>query len=48
MVTHIPHWLDGAPVTGTSGRTAPVFNPSTGQHAIRDILSRSRTTVDLI
>ena len=27
----ISHWIDGAVVEGTSGRTAPVFNPATGQ-----------------
>jgi malonate-semialdehyde dehydrogenase (acetylating) / methylmalonate-semialdehyde dehydrogenase len=27
----ISHWIDGAVVEGTSGRTGPVFNPATGQ-----------------
>ena len=26
----IPHWIDGAERTSTSGRTAPVYNPATG------------------
>jgi malonate-semialdehyde dehydrogenase (acetylating) / methylmalonate-semialdehyde dehydrogenase len=26
----ISHWIDGALVTGASGRTGPVFNPATG------------------
>ncbi|MCW2494274.1 CoA-acylating methylmalonate-semialdehyde dehydrogenase [Jatrophihabitans sp.] len=30
MSTRIPHWIDGAEVAGTSGRTSPVFNPATG------------------
>ena len=30
MATRISHWLDGAVVAGTSGRTAPVYNPATG------------------
>jgi len=30
MSTRITHWIDGAPVTGTSGRTQPVYNPATG------------------
>src|SRR3954469_20938189 len=30
MVNRISHWIDGAVVTGTSGRTSPVFNPATG------------------
>jgi len=31
MVTRITHWIDGAPAEGTSGRTAPVYNPATGE-----------------
>src|SRR3954449_10278357 len=31
MVTRITHWIDGAATDGTSGRTAPVFNPATGE-----------------
>ncbi|WP_396657199.1 CoA-acylating methylmalonate-semialdehyde dehydrogenase [Microbacterium sp.] len=27
---HIGHWIDGAEVASTSGRTAPVHNPATG------------------
>jgi malonate-semialdehyde dehydrogenase (acetylating)/methylmalonate-semialdehyde dehydrogenase len=27
----IPHWIDGAEHASTSGRTAPVFNPATGE-----------------
>jgi malonate-semialdehyde dehydrogenase (acetylating)/methylmalonate-semialdehyde dehydrogenase len=27
----ISHWIDGALVAGTSGRTGPVFNPATGE-----------------
>jgi malonate-semialdehyde dehydrogenase (acetylating)/methylmalonate-semialdehyde dehydrogenase len=30
MVDRISHWIDGALVTGTSGRTGPVYNPATG------------------
>ena len=30
-VTSIGHWIDGANVDGTSGRTGPVFNPATGR-----------------
>jgi malonate-semialdehyde dehydrogenase (acetylating)/methylmalonate-semialdehyde dehydrogenase len=30
MAQRISHWIDGALVAGTSGRTAPVFNPATG------------------
>src|SRR5215208_3553801 len=26
----ITHWIDGAPIEGTSGRSGPVFNPATG------------------
>src|ERR671937_1860494 len=30
MADRISHWIDGAVVAGTSGRTGPVFNPATG------------------
>ncbi len=29
-ITRIPHWIGGARVDGTSGRSGPVFNPATG------------------
>ena len=29
-ITRIPHWIGGARVEGTSGRTGPVYNPATG------------------
>ena len=29
-VPQIGHWIDGAIVASTSGRTAPVYNPATG------------------
>jgi malonate-semialdehyde dehydrogenase (acetylating)/methylmalonate-semialdehyde dehydrogenase len=29
-IVRITHWIDGARVEGTSGRTGPVFNPATG------------------
>ncbi len=29
----IHHWIDGATVAGTSGRTSPVFNPATGRQS---------------
>ena len=29
--TRISHWIDGTESAGTSGRTAPVFNPATGR-----------------
>ena len=32
MTTQIGHWIDGRPTPGTSGRTAAVFNPATGEH----------------
>ena len=34
-ITPIHHWIDGAPVAGTSGRTGPVFNPATGRQSGR-------------
>ncbi len=30
-MNEIPHYLDGAVVAGTSGRSAPVYDPATGQ-----------------
>ncbi len=30
QITPIHHWIGGAPVPGTSGRTGPVFNPARG------------------
>ena len=32
-IAPIHHWIDGAPVAGTSGRTSPVFNPATGRQS---------------
>jgi malonate-semialdehyde dehydrogenase (acetylating)/methylmalonate-semialdehyde dehydrogenase len=29
----IGHWIDGTPVTGTSGRTAPVYDPARGEQS---------------
>ena len=29
-ITRIPHWIDGARVDGTSGRSGPVYNPARG------------------
>ncbi len=31
MTSRIPHWIEGRETAGTSGRTAPVFNPATGE-----------------
>jgi malonate-semialdehyde dehydrogenase (acetylating)/methylmalonate-semialdehyde dehydrogenase len=31
MTTRISHWIDGATVPGSSGRTSAVFDPATGQ-----------------
>jgi malonate-semialdehyde dehydrogenase (acetylating) / methylmalonate-semialdehyde dehydrogenase len=30
-VKTVPHWIDGSVVESTSGITAPVFDPATGQ-----------------
>src|SRR5262245_42466866 len=30
-MTRIGHWIGGAEVAGTSGRTGPVYNPATGE-----------------
>ena len=31
MTSRITHWIDGRPHDGSSGRSAPVYNPATGQ-----------------
>ena len=33
MTQRISHWMDGRKTPGTSGRTAPVYNPATGQRS---------------
>jgi malonate-semialdehyde dehydrogenase (acetylating)/methylmalonate-semialdehyde dehydrogenase len=33
MTTRISHWIDATPTPGTSGRTAPVYDPSTGRQS---------------
>ncbi len=54
MPTEIKHFINGRLIAGKSGRTAPVFNPATGEEtALRyrdDIPARcphSRTTCTL-
>ncbi|HSV41757.1 MAG TPA: CoA-acylating methylmalonate-semialdehyde dehydrogenase [Nocardioidaceae bacterium] len=44
-MNRIGHWIDGALVGGTSRRTAPVFNPATGQETGQVALA-SRGEVD--
>ena len=45
MPTDIPHFVNGAPVGGRSGRTAPVFIPATGEQTGTVALA-SRAEVD--
>lgn len=46
MTTRISHWIDGRESAGTSGRTAPVFNPATGaQTGEVDLASASEVDV---
>jgi malonate-semialdehyde dehydrogenase (acetylating)/methylmalonate-semialdehyde dehydrogenase len=33
MAQRISHWIEGRTTPGTSGRTAPVYNPATGQRS---------------
>jgi len=40
-VKTIQHWIDGSPATGADPRTAPVFNPATGQEQARVLLGGS-------
>ena len=41
----IEHWIDGATSAGTSGRTAPVYNPATGDQQAEVVLA-ARADVD--
>lgn len=43
--THIPHWIGGKQTAGSSTRTAPVFNPATGQSS-KQVLFAEQTDVD--
>ena len=45
MTERISHWIDGRKTRGTSGRTAPVFNPATGQRS-SDVELASGSEVD--
>jgi malonate-semialdehyde dehydrogenase (acetylating)/methylmalonate-semialdehyde dehydrogenase len=45
MTQRISHWIDGRKTPGTSGRTAPVYNPATGQHSA-DVELASGSEVD--
>jgi malonate-semialdehyde dehydrogenase (acetylating) / methylmalonate-semialdehyde dehydrogenase len=44
-VNTITHWIDGKPATGTSTRTAPVYNPATGAPQA-EVLLASKADVD--
>ena len=37
--TTVPHWIDGKRDHGTTGRTAPVFDPALGQETKRVVLA---------
>ncbi len=46
MTTRITHWIDGRPMEGTSGRTAPVHDPATGRQTGEvDLASRQEVDV---
>jgi len=45
MTKRISHWLDGRIVGGTSGRSAPVFNPASG-HVTAEVDLASAAEVD--
>ena len=42
----IPHWIDGKRHAGSSGNTAPVYNPATGEH-IADVALANQEEIDL-
>ncbi|MEJ7804191.1 MAG: methylmalonate-semialdehyde dehydrogenase (CoA acylating), partial [Candidatus Limnocylindria bacterium] len=44
-VDRVKHWINGAPVAGTSGRNGPVYNPATGEVA-REVDFASVEAVD--
>ena len=45
MTRLISHWIDGRNTPGTSGRTAPVYNPATGQRSAEvELASESEVT----
>jgi malonate-semialdehyde dehydrogenase (acetylating) / methylmalonate-semialdehyde dehydrogenase len=46
MTQRISHWMDGLKTPGTSGRTAPVYNPATGQRSA-DVDLASAGEVDI-
>ena len=54
MPQEIPHFIDGARASGRSGRTAPVYNPATGEEtgavalASRDEVEAKRAEVAAI
>ena len=41
----VNHWINGAPVAGSSGRSGPVYNPATGRVA-REVDFASADEVD--
>jgi len=44
----ISHWIDGRPTPGTSGRTAPVYNPATGQRSSDVALASGSEVIDAV
>ncbi len=45
MATAIEHFIDGTRVAGTSGRSAPVYDPATGEHT-RDVPLANPSEID--
>ena len=43
----LPHWKDGAPFAGESDRTAPVYDPATGQ-VTKQVALASRADADAV
>ncbi len=48
MEQRISHWVDGQIRPGTSGRTAPVFNPATGEVAAQVDLASTAEVDDVV
>ena len=48
MTERISHWIDGRKTPGTSGRTAPVYNPATGRRSAEVELASSCEVNDAV
>jgi malonate-semialdehyde dehydrogenase (acetylating) / methylmalonate-semialdehyde dehydrogenase len=47
-VRTLEHWINGSSTAGTSTRTAPIWNPATGQHTRRVVLGSTQDVDDAV